>query len=537
MCDTCNTQPEAPAGPDPGRLARRTLLRGGLATAGAMAVAPHLLRSGRAASTAGGPRPAGELDLAAVRPVSSTFATPPPPPIIRRAEWGADESWRNGDPKFAPIQKFILHHTVTVNDETDPAGRVRAIYRHHTQGRGWADIGYNFVVDREGRVYEGRFARTYSASETASGEDSQGRGVIGAHAAGTNTGSVGIAVLGTYGTTAPSPAAIDSIVRLIAWKAGPRGIDPRASDPYRRADGSTVTFPNITGHSDVVATSCPGDAFRAQLPAIRDRVANVLLSGLAGYRIVSRDGAIRSHGVPGIRDLPEMGIRVDNIVGAAGTPSGRGLWLAGSDGGVFALGDALFLGSMGAVRLNQPVVGMAATPTGLGYWLVAADGGIFSFGDAIFAGSTGNLRLNQPVVGMASSPTGRGYWLVASDGGIFTFGDARFHGSTGNLRLNEPVFGMAPTTDGRGYWLVARDGGIFTFGNAGFRGSVPGLRTTWSPPARGIAGIPSDGGYLIVDNAGGVHAFGGAPRFGAGTRTGSPATAIVPVVIPDAGAA
>ncbi len=88
-------------------------------------------------------------------------------------------------------------------------------------------------------------------------------------------------------------------------------------------------------------------------------------------------------------------------------------------------------------------MGAVATSTGRGLWLTASDGGIFAFGDAGFLGSTGNLKLNKPVVGMSRSPSGAGYWLVASDGGIFAFGDAGFLGSTGNIRLNQPVVGMA----------------------------------------------------------------------------------------------
>ena len=150
---------------------------------------------------------------------------------------------------------------------------------------------------------------------------------------------------------------------------------------------------------------------------------------------------------------------------------GQGYWLVAADGGIFAYGDALFLGSMGGQPLNAPVVGMAATPTGRGYWLVAADGGIFAFGDAPFLGSMGGQPLNKPVVGMAATPTGQGYWLVASDGGIFAYGDAVFDGSTGAIRLNQPVVGMAPYGNDAGYWLVAKDGGIFAFGGAPFLGS------------------------------------------------------------------
>jgi hypothetical protein len=124
---------------------------------------------------------------------------------------------------------------------------------------------------------------------------------------------------------------------------------------------------------------------------------------------------------------------------------GNGYWLAASDGGIFAFGDAHFHGSTGGIALNKPIVGMAATPDGGGYWLVASDGGIFAFGDAHFHGSTGGIALNEPIVGMAAALDGGGYWLVASDGGIFAFGDAKFHGSTGGIALNKPIVGMAAT--------------------------------------------------------------------------------------------
>jgi Cu/Zn superoxide dismutase len=137
-----------------------------------------------------------------------------------------------------------------------------------------------------------------------------------------------------------------------------------------------------------------------------------------------------------------------------------GYWLVGTDGGIFAYGDASFLGSTGNIKLAKPVVGMAATPSGDGYWLVASDGGVFNYGDAPFAGSTGAIKLNQPVVGLAPTPSGQGYWLVAADGGVFNFGDAVLYGSLGGTRLNSPIVAMTGTTTGEGYWLFAADGGV-----------------------------------------------------------------------------
>ena len=115
---------------------------------------------------------------------------------------------------------------------------------------------------------------------------------------------------------------------------------------------------------------------------------------------------------------------------------------------------------MGGQPLDAPIVGMAATPSGQGpHWLAAADGGIFAYGDAVFLGSMGGQHLNEPVVGIAATPIGQGYWLVAADGGIFAYGDAVFDGSTGAIHLNQPVVGIAPYGNDAGYWLVAKDGG------------------------------------------------------------------------------
>ena len=193
------------------------------------------------------------VDLGGALPVAAVV---PSPAIVSRPEWGADESLRSGSPDFAAINRAIVHHTVTSTAEPDPAGRVRAIHRFHTQDNGWSDIGYNFLVDADGRVYEGRSA----GSGRHDGEDGSGAGVIGAHAGGHNTGSVGIAVLGTYtnGAVSPSEAALDAVSAVVAWKFGVRGIDPLGAG-------------KLVGHRDVVATGCPGDGLQQRLPEIRER--------------------------------------------------------------------------------------------------------------------------------------------------------------------------------------------------------------------------------------------------------------------------
>ena len=227
-----------------------------------------------------------------------------------------------------------------------------------------------------------------------------------------------------------------------------------------------------------------------------------------GYWVATTDGTVTPEGdAVAHGDAASLQLGAP-IVSITATRSGNGYWLLGGDGGVFNFGDARFYGSMGGAHLNGQALQIVGTPSGDGYWFVARDGGVFNFGDARFYGSTGSIRLNRPVDGMAATPSGQGYWLVARDGGVFNFGDAGFHGSTGSIRLNQPVVGMAATPSGQGYWLVARDGGIFNFGDAPFLGSDGASKLP--APAIGMIASPDGGGYWILLGNGQVHAFGDA---------------------------
>ena len=157
------------------------------------------------------------------------------------------------------------------------------------------------------------------------------------------------------------------------------------------------------------------------------------------------------------------------VVGAPGASARAGYWLVASDGGVFAYGDAPFLGSLGGSK-QDPIVGMAPTPTGEGYWLVGAKGAVSVFGDAASFGDLAGLALNRPIVGMAATPTGRGYLLFGADGGVFAFGDATFMGG-GTFFSADSFLGGAMTESGYGYVLFSPDGGAFIFGDATFEGA------------------------------------------------------------------
>ncbi len=175
--------------------------------------------------------------------------------IVPRAGWSADEKLRfdkmNKEiwpPEYRAIKKVIVHHTVTRDPETDPRATMRAIYQYHAISRGWGDIGYNYLIDQQGTIYEGRFG---------------GDRVVGGHALQYNWGSIGIAILGTYSDHTISDAARSSLIALIRAKAG--DLDPVGKSFFIDRDNVM----NISGHRGVINTSCPGDGFYPKMNNLR----------------------------------------------------------------------------------------------------------------------------------------------------------------------------------------------------------------------------------------------------------------------------
>jgi len=218
--------------------------------------------------------------------VRLTAAASQQPTVTPRSGWGADEPLRfdasgkeSWPPAFYPVQKVIVHHTATQNNDPDPAATIRSIYYYHAITQAWGDIGYNFLIDESGRIYEGRYSRQYAPGESPTGQDLNGNGVTAAHAYGYNSGTVGIALLGTLTNRDATPAARGALERLIAWIDSTHGIDPQGASLYTNpVNGAQATFANIAGHRDVAATECPGGTFYATLPTIRSDVASLIAS-------------------------------------------------------------------------------------------------------------------------------------------------------------------------------------------------------------------------------------------------------------------
>lgn len=197
----------------------------------------------------------------------------PAPPVISREGWGADESYLDWDPEYVPSRKIVIHHTVTQNDYAEPeaAQWVRAIYYYHAVTLGWGDVGYNYLVDQYGNIYEGRNG----------GDD-----VVAGHVYGYNYGTTGVAALGTHGNMGGSvpatEAALEALTSLSAWEAARRHIHPLGESFIR----DTVTA-NLGGHRDYPphGTSCPGDLLYAQLPALRESVWTRMQAYLFRYSV------------------------------------------------------------------------------------------------------------------------------------------------------------------------------------------------------------------------------------------------------------
>jgi hypothetical protein len=195
------------------------------------------------------------------------------PKIVPRAGWDPQGRCKpRTTAGFGRIQMAFVHHTVSLNgySRSQAASMVLGVCLFHRNGNGWNDIGYNFLVDRYGQVFEGR----------AGGIDQP---VIGAQAGGFNVPSMGVSMIGEFSRTAPPKPAMNALARLLAWKLSIHGVPAKGrvtvvsaggrSTGYRA--GTPVTLQRISGHRDAELTACPGAALYRRLPALRNQVARL----------------------------------------------------------------------------------------------------------------------------------------------------------------------------------------------------------------------------------------------------------------------
>ena len=254
------------------------------------------------------------------------------PEILPRSTWFTSDlqglsDWKpakdNFPPDYRKIDRIIIHHSGGSNDISNPVATIKNIYRYHTVTKGWNDIGYNYIIDREGRIYEGRQG---------------GNGVRGAHVYARNDclnfnyGSIGIVFLGDYSTQQPPEAMHQSAVKLIGWLAEVNGLNPAQSARYsmvwqdgrigrNKCDSSTGGFthhyygPTVIGHKDVDNTSCPGVIDLARIRKEAGEYAKQL--SIINYQLSSEKNKvyeIKKGQAKLIADDKLSAIKPDNIV-------------------------------------------------------------------------------------------------------------------------------------------------------------------------------------------------------------------------------
>ncbi|WP_127573984.1 FG-GAP-like repeat-containing protein [Georgenia faecalis] len=228
------------------------------------------------------------------------------PTIFSRADWGADESVRFGEVSSNSVRGVVVHHTAGSNSYSaaQVPGIIRGIYSFHAITRGWGDVGYNVLVDKFGRAWEGRYG-------------SRDQAIWGAHASPYNSTMFGISVMGNFDQVAVPEAAMTTVARVTAWMFDRHGIPARGRTTI---DG--VTLDRVVGHRDVASTSCPGQYFYPRLDELTDRIAAYQTD--LGDRSLDRD--LTGDGVPDV--VARVG---DDVRLAAGT-RGDGLVSGGRVG-------------------------------------------------------------------------------------------------------------------------------------------------------------------------------------------------------------
>ncbi|MFD3740028.1 N-acetylmuramoyl-L-alanine amidase [Streptomyces sp. NPDC058629] len=223
-------------------------------------------------------------------------STAPQPTIVSRVAWKADESLNSESPDYLEkVKAVFVHHTAQTNSYScaDSAAIMRGLHTYHVKSNGWKDLGYNFVVDKCGTIFEGR----------KGGVD---RAVMGAHTYGFNRDTTGIAVIGMHTDTTAASAATTAVARVAAWKLGQYQGNPAGTVQLtagaaggnffgaKFAAGVAYPFQQISGHRDGFNTQCPGGSLYGQLPTIRSQAAALVTDEVTGLAITSVTGASAS---------------------------------------------------------------------------------------------------------------------------------------------------------------------------------------------------------------------------------------------------
>ena len=236
------------------------------------------------------------------------------PRIISRAEWGANEKYMTWAPEYDEVKAFVIHHTAGEEGAKypDQMSVVRNLYYGHAVGNGWGDIGYNYVIDANGVIYEGR---------------SGGGGVVGGHTLGYNYGTIGIVLIGDYDVRNVEQAQQDALANLIAYKSYQYGINPDSMVYLKNKNIQTVV-----GHRDLNSTNCPGTSLYGRVSDTRFKAKDKLATYQAKRteaQIVSVDNGAKIYG----GDSTKVRVSLKNTGNIPWYPKGSGAFTINGAGG------------------------------------------------------------------------------------------------------------------------------------------------------------------------------------------------------------
>ncbi|MEM9561207.1 MAG: DUF4214 domain-containing protein [Actinomycetota bacterium] len=445
-------------------------------------------------------------------PAAPALAGADAPAIQPRSSWtsatwaGGNASCGSGPGVADHLQAVIVHHTVTANDyQPDQVDDLlRAIHYSHTEINGWCDIGYNFVVDRFGRIWE---ARTGSIAQS----------VIGGHARGFNHGTMGVALLGQHHAGAWPPAdtvseaSRDAVEVLANWKLGAEGVDPNGRTWLRNRSGASRQrltgetwhhVPTVLGHRDVGLTSCPGSNGMDVVDELPDRLARRVDTTppyeWVGWRandngpafaIADARGGIRPAGTANPWSSAPSGVGGGSVIAVGGNVAGG--YLLTSAGALVAYGAAPAPGS--PVAAGGPI-DLVVRSDGSSGWLLDGTGVLRGFGGApdISSGVSGPVAADLDDNGRGQVVTASG--LVVGIGGV-AGGTVDAGGAT--------VVDVASSPDGGG-WVLDSSGRLLGFGGRGDSRVDPA-----AAPVAVVAASTEPGGW-VLDRHGQLWPFGGA---------------------------
>jgi hypothetical protein len=420
------------------------------------------------------------IDTPPATPSDNTASalTPPIPGIISRAAWGADESARlracpEGPVYTSNVKLAIVHHTGGSNNygPGDSAGIVRGLYAYAINVLHYCDTHYNFLIDKYGQIFEGRYGGI-------------AKPVLGAHTKGANTDTVGVALIGNYQNVTPPPAMIAALERLLAWKLAWHGVDVTRSVAYttptgtdRWPAGTTHILPAIIGHRDPGITDCPGDRAYALLPQIRFNVAvRIARSPIDAIHLF----------------LP-----------TAGAPK---LVAASAYGPVYSSGGEPQPRLPGAWPGNPVIRDVEIVPGGAGGYVLDAFGGIHPFGFVPLLTGGPYWRGWGIARDLVLRPGG-GAYVLDGWGGVHTVGGAppiRGGPSFAGHDIARKIMLV-----GSGAEILDGYGGIHPAGGAP-RVAIGAYWPGWDI-ARDLRTAPSGVGGYVLDGLGAAWPFGGAP--------------------------